>query len=144
MHLGAIQQGNVLQRFGHMASFQFKLIGIVDELPFAAAAEAEALAHLHGQLVDPEEFHKGIKEIMATSEIITHHIELKDARTIKSTVKPIEKNGELSGRIIFLEDLSTNELKDMILSRHQISGYGIHYLPTEKILQIRQISKTFR
>jgi hypothetical protein len=44
-------------------------------------------------------------------------------------------------RIIHLEDLSTAELKDMILSRHQISGYGINYIPTEKIVQSRQYKK---
>ena len=56
-------------------------------------------------------------------------------------LETVTKISSFYKRIIHLEDLSTDELKEMILSRHQISGYGIHYLPTDRIINTRQYKK---
>ena len=56
-------------------------------------------------------------------------------------LETVAKISSFFKRIIHLEDLSTNEIKDLILSRHQISGYGINYIPTDKITTSRQYKK---
>ncbi len=56
-------------------------------------------------------------------------------------LETVTKISSFFKRIIHLEDLSTDELKEMILSRHQISGYGIQYLPNDRILNTRQYKK---
>ena len=56
-------------------------------------------------------------------------------------LETITKISSFFKRIIHLQDLSTDEIKDLILSRHQISGYGIDYIPTSKITYSRQYKK---
>lgn len=56
-------------------------------------------------------------------------------------LETITKISSFFKRVIYLEDLSTEELTKMILDRHQISGYGINFIPTVKIAQSRQYKK---
>jgi hypothetical protein len=56
-------------------------------------------------------------------------------------LETVTKISSFFKRIIYLKDLSTEELKSMILDRHQISGYGINFDPPAKIAQSRQYKK---
>jgi len=67
------------------------------------------LEYQNDKLVNPEYFHRDIRELMDTQGEITHYVHLKDGRTIKRKVKPIHKNGVFAGRIIFLQDVTTGE-----------------------------------
>jgi len=44
-------------------------------------------------------------------------------------------------RIIFLEELKSEKIQQMILDRHQISGYNINFTPSARILRSRQYKK---
>ena len=44
-------------------------------------------------------------------------------------------------QIIFLKELQREQIQQMILDRHQISGYNINFIPSARILQSRQYKK---
>ena len=56
-------------------------------------------------------------------------------------LEAVTKISSFFKRVIHLQDLSTEELRSMILTRHQISGYGINFDPPLKIEQSRQYKK---
>lgn len=44
-------------------------------------------------------------------------------------------------RVVFLSDLDVDDIEQIILTRHQVSGYGLHFEAPEKIVNSRQFKK---